>query len=46
MGYADAPKGKVAFAVCRACGEIPEAEREQKVLDKISFKPMAHCGSA
>jgi hypothetical protein len=42
----DVPGGKVVFAACQECGDVPAAEREQAVLDKLGFRPMAHCGSA
>ena len=44
MGWQDVQGGKAVFAVCSDCGARPETE--QKVLDKLGFKPMAHCGSA
>jgi hypothetical protein len=33
----------MAFVVCQACGDYPEAE--QKILDKIG-SAMPYCGSA
>jgi len=46
MGWGDVPGGKVVFAACEECGDVPAAEREQAALDKLRFRPMAHCGSA
>jgi hypothetical protein len=46
MGWADMPGGKAVIVVCEDCGDVPAAEREQAVLDKLGSRPMAHCGSA
>ena len=44
LGWNELPRGKAIFAVCADCGDGPETE--QRIRDKIGFKPMADAGSA